>query len=893
MRYLIDENAEPPGRISLRIVFQAGSLMEADGEEGIAHFLEHLAFNGTERFPEDEMIRYLQRLGMAFGPDTNANTGFDRTLYQLDLPDDDPEVLRTGLSLLRDYADRLLLLPDEIEQERGIILAEKQARDSVAYRTRRAETAFILDGLRYPQRWPIGTETAIRSVSREQFESFYRTWYRPERTILVVVGDVDPDLVEDGIESEFGDWMATTPPPDDPDPGILKVADGSVPVKVYNAAEAAHSDIVIYGVRSKTAEPDSATKRERETLEQLGHAILSTRFARIARSVDSVIQLGYSWSTDYYEGAEVVAVGAYGAPDAWSELIPVVESELRRALIHAFTETEFEEAVANLRNAARQAVEQAETRDSRALANQYANAANEGLILRSPEQELERVETLLARITRDDVEAAFRSLWEGTPRRYWVTGAFGKNPPTGDEVSAAFAASAVATVSPIEEAEVVEFPYRESETAGVVVEREEIASLGLTRITFENGLVAFLKPTDFEANTVALQVRVGAGLESLPEGMSGLQLVATAVWIEAGLGKLDRDGIERSLAGKTVGVDFSVGDDAFVLSGVSSRDDLGLQLRLATAYLTDPGYRDEAVARYRRTIPGSYQQLESTWRGALDREIRPWLRGGDYRFRVPEQAVLEEYGMDTLRSWIGRPLLDHGGAELVLVGDFELETTIDRIARTLGAVERDLDGSISGQWVNPPGYPEDGADQTVRFPSEVRQGLLVMAWPTGGMDPIERTRRLNLLAKVLDDRVRVKIRETFGDTYAYGVYNQAARGYDHGLFTIILQIDPDRIEPAEKAIREIIEELLEKGLEADAFRRAREPLLRQIETMERDNAYWLRVAGGASRRPEQLVWAENLRSSYEAITKMEIERIAEEVFSNRSPWVARIASEEP
>ncbi len=892
LRYLIQENRELPGRASMRIVFQVGSLLEEDGQEGMAHFLEHMAFNGTERFPEGEMIEYLQRLGMAFGPDTNANTGFDRTLYKLDFPTNDTEILKTGLMLLRDYADKLLLEPAEVEQERGIILAEKQARDSVGYRIREAEMAFILEGLKYPERLPIGTEEAIRAMTAEEFRGFYERWYRPDRTILVVVGDFEGETLKGLVEEAFEDWEALPVVQVMPDFG--QVVEVSEPRAAHHTeAEAAFSDVVIYGVRAFEKGPDTIASRSRNLLEQIGHAVVGRRFEEKAREPDSVFNLGYSWSTDYYEGARIVALGVQADPQVWEPSLVVAEQELRRVLEHGFTEAEVAEAVATVLSRYEQKTREAGTRRSRQLADLYANQSNGGFVLLSPEQEQRLAEEVLGGVTAEKVSEVYRSLWMGLQPKIWVGSAFEFPEGRAEElILATYTGAAAVPVEALERELVGEFPYGMAEEAGQIIEEEEVEDLGVSRIRFANGLVVHLRPSDFEKNRVQIEARFGKGLDTLPVDRPGLQRLASAVWIDGGLGKVGKVELDRMLAGRQVSINFSVEDNAFLLRGSSNREDLPLQLRLLGAYLTDPGYRDESLAIFRRGIPGLYQALGSTWQGAVDRKVKPWLRGGDHRFVVPEQAEMALYSLEDLREWIGRPI-DLDGLEVNLVGDFDRTEVLEHLTRTLGAVERESDAVPSVYWEVMPKPAAGGERRLVTFPSAVRQGVLLMTWPSGGLEPVENSRTLGLLANVLDDRIRVKVRETLGDTYSYSVYNNAARNHDQGQFTVLIQTDPARMEVIEAVVLRIVDELVREGISDDEMTRARLPILKQVEAMQRNNGYWLRVLGEASRRPEQLDWARSLENHFETIDRRAVEEAGRRLFEGHQPAIAWVFNEAP
>ncbi len=205
LRYAILPNAEPPDRVSMRLYVDAGSLMEEDDQQGLAHFLEHMAFNGTKNFPAGEMVEYFQRLGMGFGNHTNAHTSFHETVYKLELPKSDEGMIDEGMKLFRDYADGMLLDAKEIDDERGIILSEKRTRDSMDWRTFVAQIGFALPEQRLSRRLPIGIEEVISGAPRERFVEFYERWYTPNRMAVIVVGDVEVAEVEPLVKKYFAD----------------------------------------------------------------------------------------------------------------------------------------------------------------------------------------------------------------------------------------------------------------------------------------------------------------------------------------------------------------------------------------------------------------------------------------------------------------------------------------------------------------------------------------------------------------------------------------------------------------------------------------------------------------------------------------------------------------
>ncbi len=248
LRYIILPNAEPPNRISLRLFVDAGSLMETEDQRGLAHFIEHMAFNGTKNFPGGKMVEYFQRLGMSFGGDTNAHTSFKETVYKLELPKPDEKMLREGMQLFRDYADGMLLTQDEIEKERGVILSEKLTRDSPESRTMEVAFDFALPDSIISKRLPIGTKKVIKGADRPTFVDFYKKWYSSDRMVLVAVGAVEPKKLIPLIEEYFSSMKKPAPVVPDPDLGKVTPGRGAV-AKIHYEKEASATEIGIESVQ--------------------------------------------------------------------------------------------------------------------------------------------------------------------------------------------------------------------------------------------------------------------------------------------------------------------------------------------------------------------------------------------------------------------------------------------------------------------------------------------------------------------------------------------------------------------------------------------------------------------------------------------------------------------
>ena len=365
LRYVIRPNHEPKNRASLRLLVQAGSLNEKENQRGLAHFLEHMAFNGSAHYAPGTLIEFFQRMGMNFGGDTNASTGFDRTIYMLELPDTKDATLAEGFRVFFDYASTLLLRPEDINKERGIILSEKRTRDSVGYRTIVAQLGFMLHGSMFPERWPIGETAVIEQSQRDRFVDFYNAWYRPELMTVVVVGDIDAGAIEKQIVDTFGPIKPRGDAPAELKLGALELAksDG-VHVFHHAEAEAAETTVAIGTVESYEHEIDNAANRLKYLPRSLANAIINRRLSELAKKENAPFSEGSADVGEAYNFYREASISLNCRADQWAAALGVADHEIRRALEHGFQPAELREVVASFRNNLEQAAKTAPTRRS-------------------------------------------------------------------------------------------------------------------------------------------------------------------------------------------------------------------------------------------------------------------------------------------------------------------------------------------------------------------------------------------------------------------------------------------------------------------------------------------------------------------------------------------------
>ena len=873
VRYVILPNQEPKNRASLRLLVLSGSLEENESQQGLAHFLEHMCFNGSAHYPPGTLVEYFQRLGMNFGGDTNAYTSFDHTAFQIELPDTKPATVAEGLQVFADYAGTLLLRPDQIQKERPIILSEKRTRDSVSYRQFVASFDFLLGDSLFSKRLPIGTQPVIEQAQRDRFVDLYDTWYRPERMVVVVVGAIDPAAVEKEIAAKFSGVTDRASARPDPDLGHATAALG---VRAsYDAEPEADATTVSIDVIAPYAyRPDTADFRLRHLPRNLAVAMLDRRLEILSKKENAPFS---SASVDIEEGFNFyhdAGLNLTCAPAQWPAALAVGEQELRRALKFGFTPAELKEAAANFSNDLEQAARTAATRRSPELANGIIDSLVQKEVFTRPADDLALFKPALEKVTPEDCADALRAAF-GLPGCYVMVSGNAKIP--GDAVAAITAAyrnSSAIAVSPPAAQSNEKFAYTDFGAPGQIVSQKHLDDLDLTLVTFANGVRVNLKKTPFESNTIRLNVRVGAGQLTEPRDQPGLAFFTDLTFLAGGLGRHSADELQRLLAGHTVGVDFKIGNDALGFGAVTNREDLLLQLQLLAAHLTDPGYRPEAIRLAHKKLDEYYDGLAHSIDGPFQTEVERLLANGDPRFGLPSREAMLARTPGEEKAWLA-PQLASGPIEIAIVGDIDIPATLKALARTFGALpsrapkpayEAERNVHFPGQVF--------AKDYTV--PTKIPKAVIALFWPTTDAWDIGRTRRLNLLAEVLNDRLRVKIREQLGGAYDPEAASEPSDTFTHyGYILAESTVDPTRTAEIATAVLAVAADLQKTGVTADELDRVKQPMLTALRDSARTNQYWLgAVLASCQEFPQRLDWCRSRYRDFESITQADLNALA-------------------
>ena len=870
MRYVIRQNATPKGTALVRMQIDAGSLDEGDGERGYAHYVEHMAFNGSTNVPEGEMVKLLERHGLAFGADTNASTGFERTTYMLDLPKNDPELLDIALMLMRETASELTFNAGAVDRERGVVQAEMRDRNTFALKNFQDQLDFVLPGSKVASRLPIGTAESLAGASPQGLKAFWKREYVPEHTTLYVIGDFDPDLVEAKIKDRFGSWKAA---PAEPRPKAGPV-DLKEPARGDVYIDAALSERVTVSRKGAyLKEPDTLAQRKENLLRQIGYAIINRRMLRRTREANAPFRNASFGTSDIFKEGRTTELNIDTVDGKWRRGMIEAGVEYRRALTYGFTKEEVDEQIAIIRTANANAAKGEATRSNGQLLGAAQALVMDEQVPDTPTNSQNRLEAFIPEITPEAVLGALQR--EIVPLESPLVRFQGRTPPAeGDKgLQSAWAQAMAAPVKPMEQKAAQTFGYTQFGPPGKVVSDVVEPKLGIRTIRFANGVRLNIKKTDLKADQVLIQVSVDGG-DMLASKDRPLSTRMISVLSLGGLGKHSKDELDTMLAGRTVSANLGATDETFVSIAATTPRDMELQLQLMTAQLVDPGYRREGEVLFKQSINNLFASLRATPGAALSAELGAIISDGDPRFSLGKVEDYRVLSFEKLKGTVS-DRFQNGAIEIGIVGDVDEEAAIGYVARTFGALpprEPDFRRYDSERDRT---FTKDRKRHVVRHTGAKDQAVVTLIWPTRDGEDLTAALQLQLLERVMRIQMTDTLREKLGKAYSPGASSNTSRTYKgYGTFSVNASVDVKDVPATRAAIKDTVSGVRDKPVSDDILKRAREPMLEGYDNALKTNAGWLTFVDRAQTEPENIDRFLQGKQTLQAITPAELHAVA-------------------
>jgi len=847
LSYLLRHNAEPQGRVDLWLVVNAGSVLEDEDQQGLAHFVEHMAFNGTRRFERQEMVRYLESIGMRFGPDLNAYTSFDQTVYQLRLPTDSPRPLETALDIFEDWLTGITFDPEEVDKERGVLVEEWRLGRGAEARLADLQDPILFAGSRYAERLVIGDEASLTGSSREALVRFYRDWYRPDLAAIIAVGDIDPHRLATMIEERF----RKLPRPENPRPRQLFPLPDHLEtlVSVATDPEATRTSVAVYYKHPRR--PEGTFGDYRGTLvSALYDHMLNSRLGELAQAPQAPFLFGAAASGNLVRTADLYYQVAGVAPDRVTAGLAALVREAERVDRHGFTPGELARAKKDLLRSFEQASEQRETMSSRSFTAEYSRHFLDGEPIPGVAMEVAIARRFVPEITLAEVNRAAQEWISENNRVILVSGPREDQDrlPTAAELLEVFEAVQAEEIAPYED-QVREGPLvAEPPVPGPVVEEETIPEIGVTRWRLANGARVVLKPTDFKQDEVLFAGISPGGTSLVSERDDVSASLATALVGEGGLGPFSVVELEKALAGTRAGVSPFLGELDEGVRGAASTADLPTLFELVYLTFTAPRFDPQAARTYLARI-GAYVDNRLADPAAVYQDRLSQVLTQEHPRRRPlSRELLAEADIERAFSIYQERFADASDFTFFLVGSFDLATVRPLVESYLGSLPA-------------AGKQETWKDVGVRRPEgserfEVRRGLepksqVTLIYTSEVPWSRENVHQISSLADVLRQRLRGVLREELGGTYGVGVGgNLSDRPQEIASVSIGFGCAPENVEELVAAVFAEVDRLRTEGPDEATVAQVREAQLRQRELQLRDNVFWLAVLRNYEERGE-------------------------------------------
>lgn len=889
LRYAVRHNGVPPGQVSIRIRVDAGSLYESDDERGYAHLLEHLLFRQSKYLGPGQAIPTWQRLGAAFGSDTNAETTTTQTVYKLDLPNATPASLDETFKLLSGMVTAPTLSRENIAADVPIVMAEMRERGGPAKRVQDRMLSVFYEGQPLADRAIIGTVESLEGATAQSVRAFYERWYRPENVVIIVAGDAEPAALEGYVKKWFSDWRVKGKPAPAPgfgDPQAPADADGDNPVgKTEVVVEPDLPASITYAIlRPWRQVQDTIVYNQGLMTDSLAQAIINRRLEARARTGSSYLAAQVA-QDDVSRSVDGTFVSVTPLGEDWQAALKEVRAVIADALAKPPSQEEIDREVAELEVAFQVPVEQQRLLPGSKLADDIVTALDIRETVAAPEDVLRIFRDSKPLFTPDAVFRHTRALFEGT-----VTRAIFVTPKAGEATAGALRQALLVPVQPDLAARLAALPMKFDDLPaigepGQVTALQPTGLLGIEELEFANGVKALLWPVTEEPGRVAVKVRFGGGYRAFePEDGPYIDLGEMAL-VGSGVATLGQEELDRVATGRKLGFDFRIEDGAFVFSAETRPADLADQLYLFAAKLAMPRWDTSPVVRAKAASKLQYEAFSTSPQGVLKRDLEYFQRGKDPRFHTPTPAEIDRTTPEGFRK-VWEKVLKSGPVEVQIYGDFDQAAAITALQNTFGAIEprKNYNADSGG---GDPATPEPSKDAvTLTHRGDPNQAAAIVSWPTGGGSVgIVESRQLEILTQIFTNRLLDAVREQLGVSYAPYVYSTWPVDLKAGgSITAIAQLDPSRVPLFFETADEIAADLIANPPGPDELARVIEPLRQQVTRAASSTAFFMHELEGATYDRSRITAIRSILTDYTETTPEIMQALAARYLGADKSW---------
>ncbi len=842
LTYYIRKNVKPEKRVEMRLVVNAGSLLEDEDQLGLAHFVEHMAFNGTKNFEKNDIVDYLQSIGVQFGADLNAYTSFDETVYILPIPTDDPAILDKGLLVLEDWAHNVTFSDEEIDKERGVVLEEWRLGQGAQQRMRDEYFPILFKDSRYAERLPIGTKEIIEGASYETIRKFYRDWYRPDLMAVVAVGDIDVDEMESKIKKHFSGLQNPT---QERPRKVYEVPDHEETfISITSDKEQPYTMIQMF-YKSDKLETKTYKDYRRDATHQLYNGMINARLAELTQSPEPPFMFGSTSYSSMVRTKSAYTSMAVVGQDGIEKGIKTLIEENQRVLKYGFTQGELDRVKKQILNTYEQYFKERDKSESRNYAAEYIRNFLTGETIPGIEFENEAMKAFLPTITLGEVNALAEKWITNSNRVVIVMGPEkeGVVPPTEEEIRKMLDEAAQMQVTPYAEEDLGTELMATMPVAGKTAGTKEFPTTNVTEITMSNGLKVVLKSTDFKNDEILMTATSPGGTSLYSDEDYQSASNASAIINQSGVGEYSPTDLQKLFAGKTVSVSPFIGDLSEGMSGSAAPKDFETMLQLTHMYFTNP-----------RKDEGAYQSLIAKNKMILQNLMsNPNFYYSDQLSKIMSQNNPRGGGFPTMedldkidfeRSYViyTERFADASDFTFFFVGNFSIEEITPMLELYLGSLPSLQRGET---WVDRGVRPPTGVVEKVVNKGTDPKSMVTINFTGKKKYDKKENYDLSSLGEVLSIKLIEILREEKSGVYGVGASGNSTKYPEESYtFRISFPCGPENVDELVAATFDEIENIKKNGVTDEDIQKIRETQARNREENLKKNRYWLNQLKG-------------------------------------------------
>jgi zinc protease len=836
LRYLIRRNTMPEKRAELRLVVNAGSILEDDSQRGLAHFVEHMAFNGTKRFPKADIVNFLERVGMRFGADLNASTSFDETIYQLQVPTDTAAILNTSLDILEDWAHDVSFLPAEIAKERGVVIEEWRTGLSAETRVQNKQFPVMLKDSKYALRIPIGTKDNLETFPDSLLTKFYHDWYRPDLMTVIAVGDFDVGRMEAAIRDRFGRIPAAVKPKVR---SYARVPDhAETLVSIETDKEYPSSSVALLWMKP-TDSTRTVGDMRRQLVESIYDGLVNARFNELSQLPDAPFAYAGSGRGPFVRTKDAYQLYAAIKESGFEPATVALLSEAERITRYGFTQAELDRLRVNYLRSLEQAYAERAKTNSAVFANAYVETALNGSPILGIENRQALAKKLLPTIKLAELNAVARSTFSDKNRVVLVAA------PDKPEIQVPDAKTMRGIFAKVKATKLVAYVdstinvplVPNPPTPGTIVSEKTLPETGILEWTLSNGARVLLKPTDFKADEVVFAAQSPGGLSIVPDQEIVNGSFASVVASVGGVGAFNEITLGKRLTGKRAGVGASIGDTGEELHGSASSRDLETLFQLAWLRMTQPRLDSTAFGAFKNQMRSVMVNQRNSPESVFDDTITVTMAQHHPRVKLLSPELLDAVDIRRALGIYRERFSDGSGFTFFLVGSFSPDSVrplVTRYLASLPALHRNDQPHDNG--IRP---PEGVVERTVRMGVEAKAHTQLVFTGTCAYSYDNRL-VLSELQDLLDIRLREALREDKGGTYGVNV-SASCRHIPAERYSVSVEFGsaPERVDELVKEVFAVIDSVKAGAISDSNMTKIKEIHLRGHETALRQNSSWL------------------------------------------------------